>query len=90
MSGRQEQGLPGNGAIDRGFASGESCMSLKPPGAHNFSKDGAQRAGAQTPPEMCVYDKLPFVHSDVSALEVILLKGRCFLKGGAVSRDLHR
>lgn len=34
--------------------------------------------------------KLPFVHSDVSALEVILLKERCFLKGAAVSRDLHR
>jgi len=43
---------------------------------------------AQTPPELCEGDKLPFVHSDVCALEVILLVGWHRLQGG-VEQSRH-
>lgn len=47
-------------------------------------KDTAQRTSKLTPPETGVYNKLPFVHSDVSVLEVILLVGECGVKGEVV------
>lgn len=73
-------GLPGNGAIDRGFASGEGYTSLNPPEAHSLGKMLHKERAKQTPPEMCVYDKLPFVHSDVSASGLV---GKCGVKGAS-------
>jgi len=52
---------------------GDCYTSLNPPGAHSIGK----MLHKQTPPKTCVCDKLlPFVHSSVSALEVILLVGK--------------
>lgn len=36
-----------------------------------------------TPSEMCVYHDWPFVHSDISASEVISQKRKCGVKGEA-------
>lgn len=79
-------GLPGNGAIDRGFCRRRELLVAQPTRGAQSWKESAQRTRAQTPPEACVYDKLPFVQSDVSALEITLL----VLKEGPWSHDLHR
>lgn len=74
-----------------GVCLGRGLHVAQPTRGAQYWKDSAQRANKQTPPETCVYDKLPFVHSDVSALEVILLVGSVVLEGeGRGSRDLHR
>lgn len=44
-------------------------------------KDAAQRSSKLTPPETGVYNKLPYVHSDVSASEAMVLVGECGVKG---------
>lgn len=47
-------------------------------------KDAAQRSSRLTPPETCVQNKLPFVHSDISAVEVASWVRYCGIKEEAM------
>lgn len=49
-----------------------------------YRKDAAQRSSRLTPPETGVQNKLPFVHSDISAVEVTLWLRYCGIKEEAM------